>query len=110
MEDNAVSDIRQWLEGHGLGHYADAFEANEIDLDLVRDLDDDALEKLGVSVMGHRVRLLRAIAALGGKDERPGIETAQPVAAHRRGVKGFAPRRDGHDLGARGVNRRAPAS
>ena len=59
-----MTDIRQWLEDLGLGQYVDTFEHNEMDIDLVRDLGDEALEKLGVSVMGHRVKMLRAIAAL----------------------------------------------
>jgi hypothetical protein len=63
-----MSGIRQWLEELGLGQYAETFEHGEIDIDLVRDLGDEALEKLGVSVMGHRVKMLRAIAALHARD------------------------------------------
>jgi class 3 adenylate cyclase len=59
-----MTDIRQWLEDLGLGQYVETFEHNEMDIDLVRDLGDEALEKLGVSAMGHRVKILRAIAAL----------------------------------------------
>ncbi len=33
-----MSDIRQWLGEVGLGQYADAFEANEIDAELGRDV------------------------------------------------------------------------
>jgi class 3 adenylate cyclase/thioredoxin-like negative regulator of GroEL len=64
-----VSEIRGWLEGLGLGRYADAFEAHEITPDLLPDLSDEALERLGVAAMGHRLRVLRAVAAereLGG--------------------------------------------
>jgi class 3 adenylate cyclase len=75
--EEGVSEIRGWLEGVGLGRYADAFEAHEITPDLLPDLSDEALEKLGVATMGHRLRLLRAVAAereLGegprGKGER----------------------------------------
>ena len=31
-----MSEIRQWLETTELGQYADAFEANDIDMDLLR--------------------------------------------------------------------------
>ncbi len=59
-----IGNLRDWLDGLGLGRYADAFEENELDLDLVADLSDADLIDLGVSAMGHRKKLLRAIAAL----------------------------------------------
>ena len=57
-----MSDIRQWLDELDLGQYSDAFEANEIGLDLLSRLTDEALGTLGVGVMGHRIRILDAIA------------------------------------------------
>lgn len=59
-----MSDIRQWLADLELDQYADAFEQNEIDIQLLPRLSDETLEKLGVSVIGHRIRLLDAIASL----------------------------------------------
>ena len=56
-----MSDLRDWLRGHNLEQYADAFEANDIDLDILPELDDDDLEQLGLS-LGNRRRLLKAIA------------------------------------------------
>jgi hypothetical protein len=53
-----VVTTRQWLEGLGLVRYAEVFEDNDLDLDLVTDLDDRDLEKLGVFKMGHRKRIL----------------------------------------------------
>jgi hypothetical protein len=35
-----MSEVRKWLEGIGLAQYADAFEANEIDMNLLRQVDD----------------------------------------------------------------------
>ena len=58
-------DILEWLEELGLGQYSDAFVENEIDFDLLVDLADADLEKLGIAALGHRKRLLRAISALG---------------------------------------------
>ena len=58
-----MRDIGQWLEGLGLGKYAEAFVANDIDLDVLRDLNASDLERLGLS-LGHRKRLLRAIGEL----------------------------------------------
>ncbi|HEX5079327.1 MAG TPA: adenylate/guanylate cyclase domain-containing protein, partial [Geminicoccaceae bacterium] len=58
-------DIAQWLRALGLGRYEQAFRDNDIDGEVLADLDDADLEKLGVS-LGHRKKLLKAIAALGG--------------------------------------------
>lgn len=57
-----MNDLRDWLRGNNLEQYADAFEANDIDLDILADLDDHDLEQLGLS-LGNRRRLLKAIAA-----------------------------------------------
>jgi class 3 adenylate cyclase len=59
-----MSAIRHWLEAIGLAQYADAFEANDIDMDLLRKVDDQALKDIGVSSAGHRLRLRSAIAEL----------------------------------------------
>jgi class 3 adenylate cyclase/tetratricopeptide (TPR) repeat protein len=59
-----MSAVRNWLEGIGLGQYADAFEANDIDTDLLSRLDDQLLKDIGVSSAGHRLRLRDAIAKL----------------------------------------------
>jgi len=64
--------IRKWLEDIGLEKYAETFVANDIDLDVLHDLDEKDLERLGVS-LGHRKKLLRAIADL----------VAAPTAASR---------------------------
>jgi class 3 adenylate cyclase/tetratricopeptide (TPR) repeat protein len=57
-----MSDLRGWLRENNLEQYADAFEANDIDLDILPDLDDHDLEQLGLS-LGNRRRLMKAIAA-----------------------------------------------
>jgi class 3 adenylate cyclase/tetratricopeptide (TPR) repeat protein len=55
-----VSDVRRWLDGLGLGRYAETFELNDIDADAVGELSDDDLASLGVS-LGHRRRILKAV-------------------------------------------------
>jgi class 3 adenylate cyclase/tetratricopeptide (TPR) repeat protein len=57
-------DIRAWLEQLGLGQYAEAFDANHIDDDVLRGLTAEDLRELGVSSLGHRKRLLDAIARI----------------------------------------------
>jgi class 3 adenylate cyclase len=59
-----VSEIRAWLEGIGLAQYAGAFETNDIDIDLLRQVDDQVLKDIGVSSAGHRLRIRNAIVNL----------------------------------------------
>jgi class 3 adenylate cyclase/tetratricopeptide (TPR) repeat protein len=59
-----MSEIRNWLETIGLGQYANAFEANDIDMDLIRQIDDQALRDLGMASAGHRLRIRNAVATL----------------------------------------------
>ncbi|MBP0592221.1 AAA family ATPase [Paraburkholderia sp. LEh10] len=57
-------DIEQWLGGLGLEQYAQAFADNDIDAAVLPELSDGDLKELGVRSLGHRKRLLAAIAAL----------------------------------------------
>src|SRR3974390_263723 len=59
-----MSAVRNWLEEIGLAQYADAFEANDIEIDLLAQIDDQLLKDIGVSSAGHRLRLRNAIAKL----------------------------------------------
>ncbi len=56
-------DIDQWLEGLGLSKQSGLFAENDIDWEILPDLEERDLEKLGLS-LGHRKKLLKAIAAL----------------------------------------------
>ncbi len=58
-------DIRTWLQGIGLAQYAELFRSNDIDGTLIQQLNGDDLKELGVASLGHRKKLLEAIAALG---------------------------------------------
>ena len=75
-----MSNIRQWLEELGLGQYAEAFEENEIGVGLLPRLNDQALKELGISVMGHRIRVLDAIAAQSNEDEEPESQVVPETA------------------------------
>ncbi len=57
-------DIGEWLEQLGLGEYAEAFAKNRIKFDHLADLSEDDLRELGVTAMGDRKTLSRAIVAL----------------------------------------------
>src|SRR3974377_2375142 len=58
-------DVGEWLKGIGLGRDGAAFRDNAIDVDVLADLTDGDLEKLGLP-LGDRKRLLKAIADLAG--------------------------------------------
>ena len=85
-------DVADWLRGLGLGQYAPAFADNDIGWDLLADLSADDLKELGVASLGHRRRLLAAIAALracvgiGGTAAPPVRHDAPTPAAERRQV------------------------
>ena len=56
-------NVAAWLRGLGLERYAPAFRDNDIDGDVLRRLTAEDLRELGVASVGHRRRLLDAIAA-----------------------------------------------
>ena len=62
---SAMRDIAEWLASIGLGEYAQRFAENAIDLSVVRDLTEQDLKDLGI-LLGHRRKILRAIAELDG--------------------------------------------
>src|SRR4029077_17325295 len=53
-----------WLRGLGIGKYEAAFRENEIDETVLPSLTHENLKELGVTALGHRLKLLDAIAAL----------------------------------------------
>jgi class 3 adenylate cyclase/predicted ATPase len=59
-----MSEIRKWLEAIGLSEYAEAFDANKIDMDLLGEVDDQILKDIGMSAAGDRLRIRKAIAKL----------------------------------------------
>jgi class 3 adenylate cyclase/tetratricopeptide (TPR) repeat protein/ABC-type transport system involved in cytochrome c biogenesis ATPase subunit len=68
-------DIEKWLCGLGLQQYVTTFRDNAIDAEVLSELTEADLEKLGV-VLGHRKRLLKAIATLVSS---AALEQATPV-------------------------------
>jgi hypothetical protein len=68
-------DVAAWLQALGLQRYVPAFRDNAIDLEILPELTEADLEKIGV-LLGDRKRMLRAIAALGAAEPRPSAEAA----------------------------------
>jgi class 3 adenylate cyclase len=56
-------NVADWLAALGLERYAQAFADNDIDFDVLSDLSEADLERLGVS-LGHRKKVLKALEAL----------------------------------------------
>ena len=81
-----MQQIADWLEKLGLAEYAQRFADNAIDLSVIRDLTEQDLRELGV-LLGHRRKILRAIAELDGVGPPP-VETAT-----ERVLRGEAERR-----------------
>src|SRR5262249_35768716 len=80
-----MQQIAEWLANIGLERYAPVFIDNDIDVEVLRYLTDADLEKIGVS-LGHRRKLLAAIAELGGDagtPARPPSELNKQEAAER---------------------------
>jgi SAM domain (Sterile alpha motif) len=71
-------DIAEWLRGLGLEQYAPAFAENAIDWKVLPKLTSDDFREIGVAAVGHRRKLLEAIAILS-EAARPGA--AEPPSA-----------------------------
>src|SRR6478672_11420993 len=76
MTRTTTTDLAEWLGRHGLGQYAKTFAENNIDYSVLPDLTENDLEKLGVSSLGHRKKLLRAIEALTAARQPTGTTKA----------------------------------
>jgi len=85
-------DVGSWLRGLGLERYEAAFRENEIDETVLPSLTADDLKDLGIGIVGHRRKLLDAIAALRAdantkvplSDTLPTIDRSLKDAAERR--------------------------
>ena len=82
-------DVGAWLRALGLGQYETTFRDSEIDAEVLPDLTEGDLNQLGLP-LGHRKRLLKAIAALGTGEIAAKPPSPAPVpssaAAERRPI------------------------
>ena len=69
-------DVSIWLENIGLGQYAESFARNDVDFEVLPELSEEDLKELGLT-LGHRRRLLKAIAALP-RQPQPSPSSALP--------------------------------
>src|SRR5215469_12359870 len=76
-------DIVVWLRSLGLGKYEAPFRENDIDETVLPSLTAEDLKELGVASLGHRRKLLDAIAALrsGASGKAPPANAATMSSA-----------------------------
>src|SRR6516165_1634440 len=70
-----MQQIADWLRQLGMQEYIQQFAENDVDFAILGELTDQDLEKIGITSLGHRRKLLRAIADLKG------IEKSAPAVA-----------------------------
>ena len=75
-------DVAEWLRGLGLEQYVPAFRDNDIDGQVLRRLTGEDLRELGVTSVGHRRRLLDAIAVLSDNQLAAELPPASSPAPH----------------------------
>ena len=86
-------DLGVWLRSVGLDQYEAIFRENAVDGDVVSELTEGDLEKLGIP-LGDRKRLMRAIRSEFGdtasiaptpsREKSPDVEPSRALAAERR--------------------------
>ena len=72
-----MKGVADWLASIGLSEYAQRFADNAIDLSVICDLTEQDLKELGV-LLGHRRKILRAIAELDGVAPAPTKTATKP--------------------------------
>ena len=82
-------DVANWLQQLGLEQYGAAFRDNDVDADVLPDLTAEDLIGMGVTSIGHRRKLLSAIASLGA--EAPAALPPAVVAPASASAPALAP-------------------
>jgi class 3 adenylate cyclase/predicted ATPase len=77
-------DIAAWLRELGLERYEEAFRENEIDAEILPKLTADDLKDIGVTAVGHRRKLLEAVAALAEPASASQAARSAPAEAASR--------------------------
>ena len=81
MSKGATTDVGAWLRGIGLGEYEAAFRENNIDATVLPNLTAEDIKDLGIGTVGHRRKLLDAIALLrAGADAQAPRLSSTPVS------------------------------
>ena len=75
-------NVADWLRTLGLEQYEALFRQNDIDAEVLPTLEADDLREIGISSLGHRKKLLAAIAALA--DHSSAATTPENLHRHGR--------------------------
>jgi hypothetical protein len=81
-----MPEIAEWLKTLGMSEYAERFAENGIDISVLRYLTDQDLKDIGV-LLGHRRKLLAAIAELAGAVPAAPQPKTNPRTAQARAIK-----------------------
>ena len=73
-------DIGEWLRGLGLQQYVTAFRENDVEAEVLPRLTAEDLKDIGVSSVGHRRKLLEAIAELRDRSSPTSAEGVNETA------------------------------
>ncbi len=92
-------ELGPWLEQHGLGKYAELLAENEVDFEVLPELEEADLEKIGLA-LGPRKKLLRAIRELDRSQIAVPVRDPAPPPAR----SGETERRQGDGCGQTGSN------
>ena len=76
-----MQSISEWLHPLDLDQYIQVFADNDVDLELLPSLSEQDLEKLGVTSLGHRKKLLKAIAELANTKTTTGADATTAARA-----------------------------
>jgi class 3 adenylate cyclase len=82
-----VTDVAAWLRDLGLARYESLFRDHEIDWEVLPKLTSEDLKEIGVIAIGHRRKLLHAIAAFGSKTPASAAPAAAPGASAQVGAE-----------------------
>ena len=84
-KSSSPSDIQSWLASLGLEQYASIFAAQAVDADVLAELSEVDLTELGIP-LGHRRKMLRAIAQLRAATASHGVDVAAASMPERRNL------------------------
>src|SRR5690348_8956632 len=73
-------DVAEWLKSLGLEQYEAAFRENDVDAEVLPTLTGDDLKELGIVSIGHRRRILSAVAKL--QNDSVSSQAAEPLGDH----------------------------
>lgn len=98
-QTSAPFDIKTVLEGMELGEYANIFITQKLTTpDVLSALNEDDLEKIGISILGDRKKMMQLFAKLQVKKEQPpkqSYHATQPVSPQVIHVEQEPPKKSG---------------